>query len=498
MGIACTEIEGRLLAKLGPAFRMLVLCGMVFWGAIANGAAVPTPPPVEASDAGVGGGSVFASLTDARTRSQQILQELLPSSHQPGTFQFFIHQYKSSNGGPYLKRVGIEAFEILDSGAARVLIYMGYMLCMMFAVFGVFQNARNGKGGLEQLSTIVIKCLAGGVLVSKSAMALVYAMLMTIQSTATSVINYQSGQPTQSRIDQMIEKLRDQVGANGMNSVAVRAAKLDGINDAYMSTVGALTNAESVEDLQKIGIRFNEFVDWFNANGKASIPLGKIDAETLNASESSSEPLRTAIREALDRILSVPPHVLTEDNPFAIGNRLKLIDDAHIPSINQLASTPDKQPQLNARILAYRDAIRNESQLWVRDVLVKPAIAPNSSVEDAKAAISKLWDKVSAGFTAATNAASALNPFTAFKEWFMTYLRKGIAWAFGTFLELIFGLVVEINLMVLVLVYPLWLWDKTAKAFTGAVNNVVMAVFYLPVFQFGVLLLDLMIAQFKS
>jgi len=498
MGIARTGTYERPRASFGSALRLLLLCGLTFLATVELAAASAAPPPVEADDAGVGGGSTFATLSDARTRSLKILQELFPSSLTPGSFEFFIHQYKASSGGPYLKRIGLDVFEVLDGDSARMLIYMGYTLCMMFAVFGVFHNARNGKAGIEQLATIVCKCLAGGVIVSKSAMAILYAILMTIQGTATSVISYESGKPTKSAFELMIDKLRNQVSNNGMNSVTIRSAKLEGINDAYMSSVGALTNAESVDDLQKIGARFNEFADWFNATKKAAIPMEKIDADTLKSPETMSEPLRTAIREALDRILAAPPHVTTDDSPFAIGNRLKLIDDAHVPGINQIASTPDKQSQLNARILVYRESIRNDTQLWVRDVLVKPAIAPNSTVEDATAAIGKLWDKVSAGVTAASNAASALNPFTAFKTWLMTYMRKGVAWAFGTVLELIFGLIVEINLMILVLMYPLWLWDKTAKAFTGAVNNVFVAVFYLPIFQFGVLLLDLVFAQLQT
>ena len=456
-----------------------ILCSVAIGGVV----------PVQAQDVeagAVGGGGAFAALADARRQSQKLMEEINPSKHPPGSFEYHMERYNTHFGGPYLySSFRIELFQIIDHSAIRSILYLAYVLVMAFAVMNALSRAKSGKGSFDELGVIIAKCLVGGILASKTMAAMIYAILMTIQSCATSVLDPSSE-------DGISASVLGIINTAGINMMAVENAKIDGIKDAYEQTATALVNSDNMANLRRVATRMNSLADTYNSKKPVSGPeVKKVSDAALAVTEAEFETLKAEMRESLNSLLMVGSNYALE-HAGSLGNVLKIVDRDRVPRIQQLATTPDNAAHLQTHLGLYRDAIRDRSLKWVREEVIEASAA---GIDPAGAAGFSAWWKATwdSGIRNVAQLADN-NIMLTVVRYLASMLRRFIAFAVGSVVEAVSAVSLEITLMILIFVYPFWMFDGTKQAFTGAFKSLIGLTFYLPMFQFGCLLLDLFTA----
>jgi hypothetical protein len=430
------------------------------------------------------GGNTMTALLAAD--QQDITNELAASanidpgliaSHPMGTYQ---QLYGATGGGPTLQWLGVNLSSLTNNGSFTFLYWT------VILVFGGLASGkammtlrRSNTDYIDQLAAFVLKLFAGVIIVANP--SLIYAAAMTLRDGFNQVANAMV-----SYVPQAVANIQQ----TNLATMNLNYLKSKSIDEAIRERIGLTQSFENDTQRQAMGNMLNSLATAVNqAAGNDLVPIASSD-EMANATVHErimADQFTKAFRAIATMQSPTSINVTLPDGSTAaiqtLGAALNDPNSAIGQAQNTVATTPNTQ--------ANQSAIQGATNTFGSKVmsLAKAGLdtALASVLPGAQAA---LW-LPTAGKKVLEAAAGAATDFVRkAMEAIIGIINIGLAYIIARGSNIVLNLLIELNVMLLVVVMPLWLLPTTSAAFTGAIRSIFNATLVMPTFQIAMFITD--------
>jgi hypothetical protein len=442
----------------------------------------------------LGGTSISASLADCQ---QQITQMLgLGTNTNTDYISNFSSAYKLSGGGPILKQLGYNPFEIFTSGAFH-LLYWGLITIILSIVCIIAlsrilnsRSSASAKHPLGQISTVYFRLLIGVLIIGNT--PLVYALLMTFNTVLSEGVRIISS----SKINGIIQ-------SSNLGTLTFAQARIDSIRSATSRRVIALYPSDITKlEMLEIANFYNSTIQSLKAlpnPSRSVLSLQVIDTSSLLDIKEDSR-----VISFIGRILLQNFNILIA-SLGSVDQNLKSIQIAYpsghtsnLPLLSSALSIDDSTATLAISGSYSGNSnlnFENARQIYAKAIFLDTLQYLDSTILPIIRSSPTLSQRLSLWFSEKVEqaAASAINYMTAWRS-IIDWIARSIGIVFTRFVSFIITLgvsvLIEVELFVLVLTIPLWLIASTEEAFYGVLRSLISLSVFVPAYQFIMLFVD--------
>lgn len=447
-----------------------------------------------------------------------INRDLLKMNSSGGSFGEYLNSYKAHNSTPFLYIIGIPLGEILNS------VYFKQLMGLIWVVFvgiGFSMKLKPGSADPTALAMMVFKVIAGGIVLG--ALPLIYAAAMTVQGMANTVTTSFREVYSESAKAGGIASRIQAINTNSTTEVPdVRAARASGIRLGLIRREGIFT---AFVDSDKVYLDegvLDFLTCYYNAYGPAVLaqttssskrtftPLPRVDEADINvireqlldtyhatATISGLLPLSAAKPVSISLDWQFRNYKRRAQSTIVVDSLAARINDVTKKITDEIAKTPASAEGSEARkklLSQYESTTADATANWVDTEIIKHL---NRAIEGESA----LWGVLRSTGTnlkrGALAVVEALKP-AAISDKVVGWVTKATGFLrdifmapFVTVVVMGLRLILELALLGLVLVLPLWYLPGTARAFTGSIETIITTAVLLPFWQCLQFLMDL-------
>jgi hypothetical protein len=503
---------------------------------------LPTPVPVVTPPASAaplaGSPTLAAGIIDSAAQIDTLMQNMAGSMTPPaggavsapdpstGEFGYNLAVYKTFNSTPIFYILGLPLGAILQDNG-HIQATMAAMLLLAIAI-SIGTHLQAGSSNLEYLSTLIGKVMILGVIQANP--GVLYATCMTVMDAGRVAVTelrtladnqpggvaqrliqvlshspLQDSQMTQARNRGIMAGLSDRQGV--FTQYTNKPGPDLGLLSFYASYLNAYATAQANQP---------------NAHQYAALPAPT--ANTLD--ELRPDIIRRYISIAVDSS-NVPasasgvgnsPTALTlsyswtvDSNTAAytwqVNSLASAIATRTDPITQQLNRTDNSATGLSARndlLAQYEQVVRETTGWWADKYMIDPFRSASYSPPQGGGVLSSiygLFQNIQQKFLGVLYKASvggAIDMLTGIMNSVILFPTHFIIPILGVTMTFLLRLLLEMSLLGVILSGPLWLFEPTKKAFTGAIGTMVSCSVILPFWMFFQLLLDLIFAALRT
>lgn len=442
----------------------------------------------------IGGTSLSAGIADCQTQLNQSIGA--GSGFGSDSVAQFAAAYRATGGGPTLRILGFNPFQVIATGAfhnlywAVIVIFLGItsVVAMQRALIG--RQTLSGRHPLTIVSQVYFRLMTGVLIIANT--PLVYALLMTVNSVLS--------QGVQSMAKQSMTILL-QTGSMGTLNMA--EARIEAIrNAAARRTIALYPSGASRDEMIQIGMWYNATAGAINAalsarNLPGALPLLEAvlgNPQTPDIEVTSS--IGRAVLQNFGQVVADLGALPADSGPMPIAfpeggstplrplSEFLAQDDARAAEAVSLPNTP-----------ASNAAFESARQLYGKNVLAGTLAYLDQQLLPVIRASPSLGQEVKAWFSEKIEqAAAAATGFMAQWRALVDWVGRGIGVLLARMVAFFFtaaiGVMIEVELFLLVIAVPLWLLPATEDAFLGILRSLASLSLVVPAYQFIMLFVD--------
>lgn len=444
--------------------------------------------------ANLGGVTISASLADAQNQINQALG--YGTTFSTDTISQFASSYRSSGGGPILKLIGFNPFQIFTSGNFHLLYWSIITLFLSITCILALHRSISArttaaiKHPLGHITNVYFRLLVGVLVIANT--PIIYGFLMTINLTLSQGVQSIAADYTNGLIQ-----------SNNLGTLTFAETRAEAIRNACARRVVALYPSD-ITKLQMI-----EVGNFYNAVAQS------INNIYANQSSYTSIPvldLNTSINQSNDaQTINYIGRFVMQNFPILIS-ALGSID----PNINNLeiiypSNTTNNLPLLSSALVAddlsannaiistnsssSTEAFENSRQNYSKAILNDTLQYLDTSFLTIIRSSPTLTQKLTTWFSERVEqAAIAANNFMSKWRILIDWAARDIGIILTRLVSFVFSIgvamLIEIELFVLTLAVPFWLLPSTEDAFYGILRSLSNLSIIVPVYQFIMLFVD--------
>lgn len=467
-----------------------------------------------------GNNSITASLIEVQNQIDRSSQAAANPGGEPNTFDFYLEQYDHFHSPPYLFIIGLPLGQVLADPLCQATLWAALLLCLALAIAARFRPGVAGARDLDYFATLLLKLAALALLLA--APNLVYAAGMTIMNCGERFVRGLRSISARTP-DGVTSRLADVLSHAGTFDLELMATRNRAIRNGLADRQGIFS--KFTEDKLKVAAA-DYWACFFNqlaaaqqaafANGQNYTPIPRAGQATtedilsrvvglyiglaLDSAAIDARPLGT-VSFSLDwqygpyaarrRSLTVDP----------LANRIQQTTREVYNALRQTASSPDGLTLRQALLQQYEKTIRAATANWVDVEYIDGFAQALSGIDPLVNVVRDIgsWTKRgSLGLSRSLRAPGLLSALNGFMTLGVDVLQFTLVPMLSFATCFCFRILLELNLLALLFLGPLWLLDPTARAFRNAVWTFGVCVVTLPCYQFFQLVLDLLFAALSN